>query len=68
MGSRVMWSRTLAHPPSYLEDLSNRCAGSRKIKCFVNKPFPCSAKKRADDEDYVFPTHPAVFAEEAPIS
>lgn len=65
MGSRVMWSRTVAHPPSYPEDLSNRCAGSRKVKGIVNKGLPCSTTKRADDEDYVFPTHLAVFAEEA---
>jgi hypothetical protein len=39
MGSRVMWSRTVAHPPSYPEGFSNRCAGNRKIKCFVNKAF-----------------------------
>ena len=35
----VMWSRTLAHPPSYPEGLSNRCAGSMKVKLIVNKAF-----------------------------
>jgi hypothetical protein len=44
MGSRVMWSRTVAHPPSYLEVLSNRCAGSRKVKCVVNKAFPTASR------------------------
>jgi len=44
MGSRVMWSRTLAHPPSYPEVLSNRCAGSRKVKGFVNKAFPVAPR------------------------
>ena len=44
MSSRVMWSRTLAHPPSYPEDLSNRCAGSRKVKGIVNKAFPVAPR------------------------